>query len=424
VKPGNLLIISPLISVNAPQPARFRELISRWASHFDITVLSFNTGREDIISQMGATPALIEFSAAGRLLIGSRLKRSGNQKQGAVPGSAGHGSGFRSLLKKIHINMLFFPDIFIVEYLRIKRHLFDLVEKLQPETVIISTAPFTLMLLAGPLKRRFPEIRVVVDTGDPFRGDSSSYSRRLLHRLFAGKLERECLTVTDLLVVPTEILKKHYLMSYEDILTERKVQVIEIGISDIFNQIPNGRTDRIPPIRIVNAGRFYKSLRDPSELYKAVCQFPIGEVILKVFGNLQDKYKPPISDPRFFAGGAISFKQLAHEYEQSDLVIFLDNASGVQVPGKLYELLAVNRPVLYIYQDSAAPSYDLVKGQDGVVMVQNNHRDIAAGITQIMKMKPGQKYTRGSDKYSYDSLAERYRALLEDPDVLTHSPDL
>jgi glycosyltransferase involved in cell wall biosynthesis len=414
VKPKNLLIISPLISVNAPQPARFRELISRWSSHFDITVLSFNTGREDIISHMGATPALMEFSAAGRLLIGSRLKNRGNQKQGAIPGSTGHRPGFRGLLKKIHINMLFFPDIFIVEYLKIKRHLFDLVGKIQPETVIISTAPFTLMLLAGPLKRRFPEIRVVVDTGDPFRGDSSSYSRRLLHRLFAGKLERKCLTSTDLLVVPTAILKKHYLNSYEGIIAERKVQIVEIGISDIFNHIPNGRTDRNPPIRIVNAGRFYKSLRDPSELYRAVCQFPVGEVVLKVFGNIQDKYKPPASDPRFFTGGAISSEQLAHEYEQSDLVIFLDNARGVQVPGKLYELLSVNRPVLYIYRDSAAPSYDLVKGQDGVVMVQNNHRDIAAGITQIMKMEPGQKYSRGSDMYSYDSLAERYRALLED----------
>ena len=300
MKPKKVLIISPLISVNAPQPARFRELISRWTSQFDITVMSFNTGREDVISRMGARPALMEFSVAGRLLIGSRLKNRGNQKRGAIPGSAGHWPGFRSLLKKIHINMLFFPDIFIVEYLKIKRNLFDLVGQIQPETVIISTAPFTLMLLAGPLKRRFPEIRVVVDTGDPFSGDSSSYSRRLLHRLFAGKLERKCLTATDLLVVPTAILKKHYLNSYEGIIPERKVQVIEIGISDIFNHISNGRTDRNPPIRIVNAGRFYKSLRDPSELYRAVCQFPVGEVVLKVFGNIQDKYKPPVSDPKIF----------------------------------------------------------------------------------------------------------------------------
>ena len=418
MKLRNLLIVSPLISVNAPQPARFRELISRWASHFEITVLSFNTGREDIISQMGATPALMEFSAAGKLLIGSRLKNRGNSNQGANPVSAGgYWPGLRRLLKKIHINMFFFPDIFIVEYLKIKRHLFEQVVKIQPETVIISTAPFTLMLLAGPLKRRFPEIRVVVDTGDPFRGDSSSYSGRLLHRLFAGTVERKCLKATDLLVVPTVILKRHYLKTYEGIITEDRVKVIEIGISGIFNHIPNGRTDRNPPIRMVNAGRFYKSLRDPSELYKAVCQFRAGEVILKVFGNIQDKYKPPVSDPRFFAGGAISFEQLAHEYEQSDLVIFLDNARGVQVPGKLYEVLAVNRPVLYIYRDSASPSYDMVKGQDGVIMVQNNHRDIAAGIIQIMKMKPGQKYSRESDIYSYDSLAERYRALLEDPDA-------
>jgi glycosyltransferase involved in cell wall biosynthesis len=417
MKPERLLIISPLISVNAPQPARFRELVSRWSSHFDITVLSFNTGSGDLISGMGASPALMEFNAAGRLLIGSRLKNGSINKQGAIPGSEYHRSWFRSLLKKAHINMFFFPDVFIVEYLNIKRHLFDLAGRLHPATVIISTAPFTLMLLAGPLKRRFPQIRVVIDTGDPFRGDSSSYSGRLLHRLFAGKVERKCLSSADMLVVPTETLRRHYLASYAGIVAEENVKVIEIGISEVFGRIPDGRTDRNLPVRMVYAGRFYRKLRDPSELYRAIRQFPPGEVILKVFGNIQDRYKPPVNDVRFFTGGAISSEQLALEYEQSDIVIFPDNAMGFQVPGKLYEVLAVNRPVLYIYRDSASPSYDLVKGQDGVLMVRDNYLDIAAGITQIMKMKPGKRYSRGSDIYSYDSLAERYRVLLEDPGV-------
>lgn len=413
MKPKKVLIISPLISVNAPQPARFRELISRWASQFDITVMSFNTGGQDVISPMGARTAQMEFSLAGKLLIGSRVKSRDNKVQGALPGNGFHKSGFREIAKRIHINRFFFPDIFIVEYRRIKRYLFNMVREIQPDIVIISTAPFTLMLLAGPLKKKFPETGVVVDTGDPFRGDSSTYSRRLLHRLLAGKLERKCLSATDLLVVPTQVLKKHYLATYEGSIQERKVEVIEIGISDIFRQIPEGRIDRNPPVRMVIAGRFYKSLRDPSELYRAVSQFPAGAVILKVFGNIQGRYRPPASDQRFFCGGPISFGQLAHEYDQSDIVIFLDNARGVQVPGKLYELLAVNRPVLYIYRDSDSPSYDLIKDQDGVVMVQNNYRDIAEGINQVIKMKSGQKYSRGSEKYSYDLLAERYQALLE-----------
>ena len=31
-----------------------------------------------------------------------------------------------------------------------------LAERIQPDTVIISTAPFTLMLLSGPLKEEIP----------------------------------------------------------------------------------------------------------------------------------------------------------------------------------------------------------------------------------------------------------------------------
>jgi glycosyltransferase involved in cell wall biosynthesis len=409
-----LLVISPLFTVNAPQPARFRELVSRWSSYYDITVLSFDTGQKDLVSHTGAEAAMMKFDALGKLLIGSRLRGKVQNDQGLLPGKVRIKARFRAWVKKIHINRFFFPDVFIIEYLNIKRHLLALVEKTHPETVIISTAPFTLLLLAGPLRRKFPQIKIVIDTGDPFYGDSSSYSGRLMHRLFAGRVERASLSSTDLLVVPTIILKKHYLECYGDLLPEGSTEVIENGISEVFTRIPDGRKERIAPFRMVYAGRFYKSMRDPSELYRAVKLFTSGEVKLKIFGNIQEKYAPPASDARFVTGGPVSAGELAREYEQSDLVVYLDNAYGVQVPGKVYEVLAVNRPVLYIFRDTRSPSYELLKGHDGIVMVQNNHRDIAAGIEQAMTFSAGRKYDRGSDRYTFNALAARYRDLLED----------
>jgi len=423
-----LLVISPLFFVNAPQPARFRELVSRWAARFEITVLAFNTGRKDMFAQTGVDMALLEFSTAGSLLIGSRLRGRDSQQQGLqadgfpdrlklgglLPDNTRKRINFRGLLQKIHINRFFFPDIFIVEYLNIKRQVMALAERIQPDTVILSTAPFTLMLLSGPLKRRFPQLKIVIDTGDPFHGDSSSYSRRLMHRLFARRVEGMGLASADLLVVPTGKLKKHYLACYGSVIEESRIRVVENGISEVFTRIPDGRSDRSAPFRMVYAGRFYRKMRDPSALYTAVQSFSAGEVTLKVFGNIQEKYLPPVSDPRFISGGSITAEELASEYGQADLVIYLDNAYGVQVPGKVYEVLAVNRPVLYICSDTGSPSYELVSGQDGIVTVRNDHRDIAEGIAQIMKQGPGVKYSRGSDRYTFDSLAAGYRALLED----------
>ncbi|MBE0675568.1 MAG: glycosyltransferase [Bacteroidales bacterium] len=423
-----LLVISPLFFVNAPQPARFRELVSRWVAHFEVTILAFNTGRNDMFTQTVADMSLMEFSTAGRLLIGSRLRGSDRQQQvlqadgfrdrsnlsGLLPDGTRKRINFRGLLRKIHINRFFFPDIFIVEYLNIKRQVMTLSERIQPDTVIISMAPFTLMLLSGPLKRRFPQMKIVIDTGDPFYGDSSSYSGRLMHRLFARRVEGRGLASADLLVVPTVILKKHYLACYGSVIAENRIRVVENGISEVFTRISDGRADRSAPFRMVYAGRFYKKMRDPSALYTAVQLFSAGEVILKVFGNIQEKYLPPASDPRFITGGAVSAGELAREYGQADLVIYLDNAYGVQVPGKVYEVLAVNRPVLYICRDTGSPSYELVSGQDGIVTVLNDHRDIAAGIAQVMKQSPGVKYSRGSDRYTFDSLAAGYRALLEE----------
>jgi hypothetical protein len=409
-----LLVISPLFTVNAPQPARFRELVSRWSSYYDITVLSFDTGQKDLVSHTGAEAAMMKFNALGNLLIGSRLKGKVKNDQGLLPGKVRIKARFRAWVKKIHINRFFFPDVFIVEYLNLKKHLLALVEKDHPETVIISTAPFTLLLLAGPLRRKFPQIKIVIDTGDPFYGDSSSYSGRLMHRLFAGRLERVCLSSTDLLVVPTLILKKHYLRCYGEVLPESRAAVIENGISEVFTRIPDGRADRSAPFRMVYAGRFYSSMRDPSELYRAVQLFPSGEIKLKIFGNIQEEYTPPAADSRFVTGGPVSAVELALEYELSDLVVYLDNAYGVQVPGKVYEVLAVNRLVLYIFRDTASPSYELFKGHYGIVMAQNNYSDIAAGIKQAMNFKAGLKYERGSERYTFNALAARYRDLLED----------
>ena len=45
--------------------------------------------------------------------------------------------------------------------------------------------------------------KIVIDAGDPFHGDSSSYSRRLAHRLFARRIERSGLAKADMTVVPT-----------------------------------------------------------------------------------------------------------------------------------------------------------------------------------------------------------------------------
>jgi glycosyltransferase involved in cell wall biosynthesis len=279
--------------------------------------------------------------------------------------------------------------------------------------VIISVSPFTLLFLAGALKREFPHIKVVIDTGDPFHGDSSSYSRRLLHRLFARRIEKAGLAKADIVIVPSLILKKHYLSCYGDVADERRVKVIENGISELFTTIPSARSERSAPFRMVYAGRFYSRMRDPSGLYAAVREFGPGEILLKLFGNIQEEYLPPASDTRFMTGGAVSAERLAREYEEADLVVYLDNAWGVQVPGKVYEVLAVNRPLLYICHDEASPSREIVSGKDGVFTVTNDQQSIAGGITRVMNETPEVKYLRGSELFTFDSLASRYGALLE-----------
>jgi len=98
---------------------------------------------------------------------------------------------------------------------------------------------------------------------------------------------------------------------------------------------------------------------------------------------------------------------------KSDFIVFIDNAYGVQVPGKLNEVLAVKRPLLYIYQDEKAPSYQLVKGLGGIIMARNNSVSIKDGIESIATGEYVISWDRNTSGMRYESLARKYRLLID-----------
>ena len=55
-----------------------------------------------------------------------------------------------------------------------------------------------------------------------------------------------------------------------------------------------------------------------------------------------------------------------------------------------------------------------MNGSDGIFTVTNDYRSIAAGITAVMKESAGRDYLRGSERYTFDSLAFSYGILLEE----------
>ncbi len=408
-----IAILCPLISVDAPQPLRFREFIKYWENHYEITVLAYQAGEEMSLVNRSTKLRTLNFTLPGRFLIKSRLKK---KQTGATPLRKFKAANalVKSAAKSININQWFFPDIFIVEYRNIRKRLEELISETRPDVLIISTSPFTLMLLPKFLKKKFPNLTIIVDTGDPFYGNSSDYARSLIHRLFSKRIEAYCLSAADLLVVPTEILRSHYLKYFNKLISGDRVRVIEQGINNVFTGISEiSAKERHYPVQAIYAGSFYRRLREPFELYKAVLLFRESEIRLKIFGNTREFFDPPAADPRFIKGGLITTDELASEYMKSDFIVFIDNAYGVQVPGKLNEVLAVKRPLLYIYQDEKAPSYQLVKGLGGIIMARNNSVSIKDGIESIATGEYIISWDRNTSGMRYESLARKYRLLID-----------
>jgi hypothetical protein len=217
-------------------------------------------------------------------------------------------------------------------------------------------------------------------------------------------------------VVPTQALKEHYLHHYADVLTPEVVKVVEQGFQPLFAMVRPKSRKPGEVLKLLYAGGLYKELREPFELYRAVREYGAGRISLRIFGNIHPDLLPEEND-RFYYGGSISPAQLLTEYENCDVTVFIDNKSGIQVPGKILELTGINRPILYIYDNPASPTRDYVDETACTVKCRNNADEIRAALKKMTDRYPSFSYQNTMQNYSWPALAEKYLTLIFSGDL-------
>ncbi|HTL06314.1 MAG TPA: hypothetical protein VL241_11240 [Gemmatimonadales bacterium] len=223
--------------------------------------------------------------------------------------------------------------------------------------LLYSTAPpFSLHLSALRLRRR-SAVPWVAEFRDPWTHAASSRPPAL-HPLTAGLdrgLERQVLRTADAIVMATEAAKRHVAPL---VPAERRagILVARNGIPDWGPVVP---AERGGPFRIVHTGSLYMG-RDPGDFFRALAEFVrrsgIGPAELQV---------ELIGDARHYQGSSVV--ALVQQLGLADFVRFEDwlphaavrerlagadalllfaQGQPLQVPNKLYEYLAVRRPIL------------------------------------------------------------------------------
>lgn len=263
--------------------------------------------------------------------------------------------------------------------------------------IITSHEPWVDSLLGLYIKKKHPGLRWIADFGDPY---VAPYTPR--HKVWLEKrLETLIYRNADALIFTNknvfEDLKEKYAF-----LKNKHTAIIEQGFS--FNSCNREVEERRNNVfTLTYTGTFYRKVRDPSPIIKALTllDFPFKFVVagrnesflrdLKVLG---DRFE--------FMGFVDHFKALRLQRE-SDVLVHIGNTNSTQVPGKVFEYFGAMKPILCIVSNPKDYTGELIVRLNRGLWCRNEPHSIKETIDILYR-----DFLKGNVRFNltYDHLYE------------------
>ena len=129
-------------------------------------------------------------------------------------------------------------------------------------------------------------------------------------------------------------------------------------------------------------GDFYPHVRNIKPLYDAFCNLDYS---LTVCGN-PEKYLESINNIRIF--GRMPVKQLKEYEDNTNVLVFICNLYGGQIPGKIYQYSATNKKILFIL-DGKDDEIEIIKNYfdkfKRYYFCKNDEKSITSAIQQMVE---------------------------------------
>lgn len=276
--------------------------------------------------------------------------------------------------------------------------------------------------LAALVLHKLKKIPLVLDFRDPWASNPNIVLKSLLSQLIQKKMEAVCVTAASAIITNTEDLRRDFIERYKNIPPSRFVTITN-GFEEV---LPNHHTDS-DRFSIVHAGALYQP-RDPFPFLQAVCEviekglIPAGVLHVHLIGwepgaSEMMKLEPYLKalgrilevTPRVTHGAALTLQQRA------SVLLLIQTGFPLQIPRKLYEYLALERPILCIAEAGSATARLVADLQTGAV-IDNDVEQIKRTICQFYDdWRSGKAFVRNQEKiqhYSNRYLANQLREIL------------
>lgn len=386
------------------QAIRFKKICFFLSQDYDIDILMLHHEKKlDIVSEGNIRVFKLPYSYMGRKI--NKDLRIGNNSL-----VSSKGNWFKEMLKFLNFKKFFFPDTFVSEFFNVRKFLINYLKSEKVDIVVGSSFPHSVLLFSKVVKSINGSIKWFQDIGDPL--NHPFYSKNFFLTFVSEYYERYFSKFVDVLVVTNKDTSDYYIQKYKN-YTSNNVFIIPQGADRI--EVP----ENFPYLesnffKFVYAGGFYDKIREPFELYKAISLFKTN-VIFDIYGNISQKFIPSSSFDNIYYKGSISHSSVLKSYTNSDCIVLIDNSSGIQTPGKVFEVLSARRVVLFVYSNKFSPTFKYLSSFSFVYFAENNMDSISKEIQKIIKDLSNSSINcaHNDDSIFWDYRASQYKILFE-----------
>ena len=266
--------------------------------------------------------------------------------------------------------------------------------------------PFSLYGLTEYIRGLDKKIKIIVDLSDPFSLNGANNYAFVYNSSYIRRYERNALKNVDDVVVLNPVIKE----LYEKAFNISNVHVIEQGVKEISPLVKTNDFLQKREVSLLYAGGLYKRFREAFELYKAI-DILNANVSLDIYGNIDTSLLPE-NNAKVLYHGQVDHKELYQAYLDTDILVFIDNNRGYQVPGKILELIAMQKPVLFIYSNKNSPTLSYIKESEFVIKVGNSSNEIIEGIKRIQNTDFSKLKAAELSQYYWSSLISKYNDII------------
>jgi len=407
-----ILFIVPAYFNNSPRSIRFRQLISYLKHEYEVHVITMTNNINKNIREMdGVYIHELPYTTMSKLFKLNNVRGRTKSKGGIIKNKGASPEIIKNIFRFMFYSVLF-PDSMIVEYFNIKRYLKHILKVYNYRWIVASIMPHTNYLYGKVIKKSNPEIMWICDIGDPLYKNAIKKIYR--HQTLAKWFESKYVKYMDKLVVTNTTTKQYYVNTYRSIKSHQ-VDVVPQGGNDRYKKLKY-KIHFDNDIKMIYAGGFYPKLREPGKLYQALEKISEFNINLDLFGEISEIYIPQNYKLKNKVShkGSIPHEELLKKYQDYDIIVYIDNAYGMQTSGKIYEILSTGVPILFIYNNRNSEMLKITKDSPLVTITENDSDNIIKAIYSIIDNYNKYNYiSHNTKEYSWEERAERYKNILK-----------